>query len=65
MVFRMGAKVEDEFKENLSIFENRKNCSERRTVINHDFESIAYEIEEFETKEPITIIYSKYFTFAM
>ena len=51
--------LEEEFKENLSIFENIKNCAERRTVINYKFETIAYEIEEFESKESVTIIYSK------
>tara|TARA_B110001454_G_scaffold217598_1_gene243337 strand:+ start:484 stop:2691 length:2208 start_codon:yes stop_codon:yes gene_type:complete len=51
--------LEEEFQENLSIFKNIEGCSNRRTIINHEFKSVDYEIEEFETKEPIAIILSK------
>ena len=51
--------LDQEFKENLEIFQKIKNCSKRKTIINHGFESVDYSIEEFESKDPITIILSK------
>ena len=51
--------LDNEFKESLATFKKIEGSSKRRTNINHSYESIDYSIEEFESKEPITIIISK------
>ena len=51
--------LDNEFKESLAAFKKIEGSSKRRTNINHSYESIDYSIEEFESKEPITIIISK------
>ena len=51
--------LDKEFKESLEIFKKIEGVSKRRTEINHSYESVDYSIEEFESKEPITIIISK------
>ena len=51
--------LDKEFKESLEIFKKIESVSKRRTEINHSYESVDYSIEEFESKEPITIIISK------
>ena len=51
--------LDSEFKESLATFKRVEGSSKRRTHINHSYESIDYSIEEFESKEPITIIISK------
>ncbi len=51
--------LDKEFKESLETFKKIEGVSKRRTEINHSYESVDYSIEEFESKEPITIIISK------
>jgi len=51
--------LDKEFKESLETFKKIEGASKRRTEINHSYESVDYSIEEFESKEPITIIISK------
>ena len=51
--------LDKEFKDSLETFRKTENSLKRRTEINHSYESVDYSIEEFESKEPITIIISK------
>ena len=51
--------LDKEFKESLETFKKIEGFSKRRTEINHSYESVDYSIEEFESKEPVTIIISK------
>tara|TARA_B110000003_G_scaffold196981_1_gene195634 strand:- start:1189 stop:3414 length:2226 start_codon:yes stop_codon:yes gene_type:complete len=51
--------LESEFRENLKIFESIKGCVDRRTIINNDFKVVEYQVEQFETKEPVSVIISK------
>ena len=51
--------LENEFKESLANFKKIEGSYRRRTNINNSYESIDYSIEEFESKDPITIIISK------
>ena len=51
--------LESEFRENLKIFESIKGCVDRRTIINNDFKVVEYQVEQFETKEPVSVILSK------
>ena len=51
--------LESEFRENLKIFESIKGCVDRRTIINNDFKVVEYQVEQFETKEPVSVILSR------
>ena len=51
--------LESEFKENLEIFHNVKGCVNRRTLINNNYKNVEYEIDQFESKDPITVLISK------
>jgi len=51
--------LKEEFDESLEIFKKIKNFSDRRTLINDSYQELDYSIDEFESKEPITVILSK------
>ena len=51
--------LKEEFDESLNVFKKIQNFSERRTSINDSYKELDYSIDEFESKEPITVILSK------
>ena len=51
--------LESEFKESLDIFHNMKGFANRRTQINNDYKTVEYKIDQFESKDPITVLISK------
>ena len=51
--------LKEEFDESLDVFKKIQNFSERRTSINDSYKELDYSIDEFESKEPITVILSK------
>ena len=51
--------LKEEFDDSLDVFKKIQNFSERRTSINDNYKELDYSIDEFESKEPITVILSK------
>ena len=51
--------LESEFKESLDIFHNMNGFANRRTQINNDYKTVEYKIDQFESKDPITVLISK------
>ncbi len=52
-------KLSSEFSESLETFSKYENGTNRMTVVNTEYKEINYSIEEFESKDPITVILSK------
>jgi len=48
-----------EFNESLEVFKKINSFAERRTVINDVYQELDYSLEEFDSKEPVTVLLSK------
>ena len=48
-----------EFIKSLEIFSKDENATNRKTVVNTEYKEIDYSTEEFERKDPVTVILSK------
>jgi len=48
-----------EFTKSLEIFSKDENATNRKTVVNTEYKEIDYSTEEFESKDPVTVILSK------
>ena len=48
-----------EFTKSLEIFSKDENATNRKTIVNTEYKEIDYSTEEFESKDPVTVILSK------
>jgi len=50
--------LDEEFNNILEKYNNSSNAGKRRTIINNDYKAVEYSIDEFDSKEPVSIICS-------
>jgi len=50
--------LNEEFNNILDKYNNSSNAGKRRTTINNDYKAVEYSIDEFDSKEPVSIICS-------
>jgi len=50
--------LNEEFNNILEKYNNSSNAGKRRTTINNDYKAVEYSIDEFDSKEPVSIICS-------
>ena len=50
--------LNEEFNNILKKYNNSSNAGKRRTIINNDYKAVEYSIDEFDSKEPVSIICS-------
>jgi len=50
--------LNEEFNNILEKYNNSSNAGKRRTIINNDYKAVEYSIDEFDSKEPVSIICS-------